>query len=98
MSNENQTTRASELDRALCSAFFIGQAVSWRHVPRGGWGIPIFVPARILKINPKTIRIEAKRKDGRWETRNVKPESLFHYGQNAELKHGATSEHINQDG
>lgn len=58
------------------SAFEVGQEVLWRYVPRGGWGFPIYVPARILKITPKTIRIEAQRKNGAWVPRSVKPESL----------------------
>jgi len=60
------------------------EAVSWRYVPRGGWGIPVFVPATVIKVNPKTIRIAALCQDGTWEERNVKPESLRKYRANAQ--------------
>lgn len=74
--NPPQTAAGQSLGALPCSSFTVGQDVSWRYVPRGGWGFPVYVPARILKINPKTIRIKAKRKDGEWEARNVKPQSL----------------------
>jgi hypothetical protein len=56
--------------------FEVGDDVIWMCVPRGGWGIPHPVPARIVKLNPKTIRIAGKLKRGGEEEVNVKAENL----------------------
>lgn len=53
-----------------------GMEVTWMYQPRGGYGSVVPVDAKVLKVNEKTIRIEARKKTGEFVKRNVKPENL----------------------
>src|SRR5678815_5795054 len=64
-------------DAATGSAFTAGEWVVWLHVPRGGYGYTIRVPARVDKVGPSRVRIAAKLKDGSEKMVSVKPANLL---------------------
>lgn len=53
-----------------------GDLVSWHYVPRGGYGFGYDVPAQVLKLNRKTVRIRALLKDRSWREINVHADKL----------------------
>ena len=53
-----------------------GDKVTWRHVPRGGWGYVFRVPAVVVSVGTKTVRIRAKLTGGGEKTVRVRPENL----------------------
>lgn len=53
-----------------------GDLVNWHYVPRGGYGLGYNVPAQVLKLNRKTVRIRALRRNRTWNEINVHPEKL----------------------
>jgi hypothetical protein len=58
------------------ATFEAGQAVTWRHVPRGGYGYVMRVPATVVKQTPKRVQILAELKVGGYKLISVKPHSL----------------------
>ena len=57
--------------------FKSGQQVIWKHVPRGGYGFPVGVPATVVKTTAKRVTIDALLKSGRTVRKVVKPENLL---------------------
>jgi len=57
---------------------FVGALVLWAHVPRGGYGFTVHIPAEVVALNLQgdTAVIEAKRKDGSRVKRSVGFKSL----------------------
>jgi hypothetical protein len=53
-----------------------GDAITWLHVPRGGYGYVFPIPGVVVKVNPKTVKIRVKRVNGTEVDRNVKPENI----------------------
>lgn len=53
-----------------------GDQIMWRHKMRGGYGYAEWIPGGLVKINPKTLRIRVRRKDGSIVERNVKSEHV----------------------
>ncbi len=53
-----------------------GMAVSWIHVPRGGYGFPVPVDAVVVRVCARRVRVEVPLRDGRRVTRLVTPEAL----------------------
>ncbi len=53
-----------------------GDLVNWWHVPRGGYGLRHCVPARVVRVNPRTIRIEALTRSRTWKPLSVRPDKL----------------------
>ena len=53
-----------------------GDLVNWWHVPRGGYGFGHWVPAQVVRVNPKTVRIRALKRDRTWREINVRAEQL----------------------
>ena len=59
--------------------FSVGEQVTWLYVPRGGYGDIVPVNAVVVKVNPKTLRIRARRAahlGGAEAEKNVKPENV----------------------
>jgi hypothetical protein len=56
--------------------FAQGQPVTWYYTPRGGWGWEIPVRATVVKVNKKTVTIDAELEKGGSVRRNVKPDKL----------------------
>jgi hypothetical protein len=51
--------------------------VSWWYVPRGGYGWGHWVPAQVVRQNPKTVRIRVLKRDRvSWREINARPEKL----------------------
>lgn len=44
--------------------FAIGEAVLWHHESRGGYGFISHVPAVVVGVGAKRVKIDAKRADG----------------------------------
>lgn len=51
-----------------------GDSVLWLHEPRGGYSLPYRVPATVVKVNPKSVTIDAKKPDGGVKRIRVNPE------------------------
>jgi len=56
--------------------FSAGQAVTWLHVPRGGYGYVYPVDGVVTKVGPARITIRVQKKDGTQKRVSVKPERL----------------------
>ncbi len=56
--------------------FSQGQSVIWLQELKGGYGYIHPVDGTILKINPKTLLLQVKKRDGRLTTVSVKPEHV----------------------
>lgn len=54
----------------------VGEWVIWLHVPRGGYGYTVRVPARVESVGKSRVRIAAKLQSGGEKIVNVKPASL----------------------
>ncbi len=57
---------------------FVGALVLWAHVPRGGYGFTLHIPARVVALNPQgdLAVIEVRRRDGNLVRRRVGYKSL----------------------
>lgn len=53
-----------------------GDAVTWRHVPRGGYGYIAYVAAFVVRVNPKRVAIEVPLLGAGRRIVNVRPENL----------------------
>ena len=53
-----------------------GVLVYWWYVPRGGYGYGHWVPAVVVRSNPKTVRIKALQRDRTWREISVRPNKL----------------------
>lgn len=56
--------------------FAPGDAVTWTHVPRGGWGYVWRVPARVVSVGRKRVTIDAALRRGGTKRVSVTPGSL----------------------
>lgn len=57
---------------------FIGAKLLWAHVPRGGYGYTIYVPAEVvaLSLDGTRAKIAVRTKTGESRVRSVKSEDL----------------------
>lgn len=53
-----------------------GDLVNWHYVPRGGYGFGHSVPAQVIKVCPKKVRIRALTSKRIWRELSVLPEKL----------------------
>ena len=53
-----------------------GDLVSWWYVPRGGYGWGHWVPAQVVRLNKKMVRIRALKRNRTWREINVRPDKL----------------------
>lgn len=53
-----------------------GMAVSWIHVPRGGYGFPTPVDAVVMRVCARRAWVKVLLRDGRCVPRLVDPENL----------------------
>jgi len=53
-----------------------GQKVVWKHIPRGGYGYVIPVPAEVVRVWVARVTIRVQKASGEYVNRVVKPESL----------------------
>lgn len=53
-----------------------GQAVTWKYQPRGGYGYIVPVPATVVAVTGKRVRIQVLRRNGQPVKRYVRPEHL----------------------
>jgi hypothetical protein len=58
------------------SPFYVGQLVTWLYTPRGGYGFTTPVDATVIRVNPKSVRIQVWHKRLGLVERNVKMENL----------------------
>jgi hypothetical protein len=54
----------------------VGDEVLWLYTAPTGWNPSFWVGAKVIKITPKRVTIEAKLKNGDVLRRSVKPEKL----------------------
>jgi hypothetical protein len=61
-----------------------GQRVIWRHVPRGGYGFVLRIPATVVKVTQKrvTIKVESETQP---KTVSVDPASLSEMSREAKM-------------
>lgn len=57
-------------------SFSPGQKVVYRSVPPGGYGFAELIPGTVIRVNPKTVRIEVDLIRGGSRQINVKPQNL----------------------
>ena len=58
-------------------AFEKGDKVLWVHQPHGGYGYQIEVPAVVMSVTAKRVRIAAKLANGSEKFVTVRPENLL---------------------
>ena len=70
-------------DHVASHETFVGMLVAWAHVPRGGYGYTVLVPAEItaLSLDGTFAEIEVTTAAGRKLTRTVQNTSLRRRGQ-----------------
>jgi hypothetical protein len=56
--------------------FTIGQAVTWLHEPRGGYGYTIPIDGVVVKVTDKRVQIEVRKMNGERVKRWVTPDRL----------------------
>jgi hypothetical protein len=74
-SQRRQRSIARALDRAQAQSA-IGQHVTWRYEPRGGYGYVIPVNGVVVAVRPTRIQIEVERYNGEMVKRWVTPDRI----------------------
>lgn len=54
-----------------------GDKVTWRHVPRGGYGYIFYVPATVVNATARRVIIDAQLKRGGTKRVSVRRENLL---------------------
>ncbi len=39
---------------------YVGRRLLWRHIPRGGYGFAVLLPATVLGVTPKRVRVRVE--------------------------------------
>ena len=60
--------------------FEAGQELTWVYVPRGGYGFPINVPVKVIRVAQKRVRVEAPLARGGTKEVWVWPRNLYARG------------------
>ena len=84
----NDTTSQSNANGVASTGVFgfsPGEDVQWLYTPRGGWCIPMWVRATVVRVGPKRVRIAATLKSGGTKETSVLPENLRHRQPNSDV-------------
>ncbi|HLZ62775.1 MAG TPA: winged helix-turn-helix domain-containing protein [Ktedonosporobacter sp.] len=89
--NAEAQTEVSQAQREPISSeetptFAAGQAVTWRHVPRGGYGYVYPVDATVVGVSGNKLTLRVQKQDGTWkevrvDARNVRPQAASSQGE-----------------
>ena len=83
MTIDNKGRRLATIDTGGLDDVFPGALVTWLHVPRGGYGYELPIPAKVIDhaARPKTwVIIEVERRDGSRATRRLADVASLRWG------------------